>query len=99
MLAMMKSLQYVCLLSADEIASWRADWPCSGLQDRAQSFTFSAVNGDLLDMEPGDVDGAALLALTHDAGYAGAVKLGLRAPARHNGQYADKDKVAAFIRW
>ena len=65
-------------LSADDVSSFKRQWPASGLVhgDRV-SFTFEK-NGDLVDFafngrfpEPKRVDGAALVALSHDA-YAGA---------------------------
>ncbi len=50
-----------------EVEAFRERWPCSSLPDRAVSFTFQVSNGDLVDMEPSDMDGPDVLALSQDA--------------------------------
>jgi hypothetical protein len=48
-----------------EVEAFKQKWPCSGLPDKAITFTF--VNGDLVDVEPFNVDGPAAVALSQDA--------------------------------
>ena len=56
------------IVSREEIAAFNATWPCSPLSaDRHYWFEFEA-NGDLVDTDvPEHQDGAAALALSHDA--------------------------------
>lgn len=49
-----------------EVEAFRDRWPGSNLPDRAVSFTFAS-NGDLVDMEPSNMDGDDVLALSQDA--------------------------------
>ena len=53
-------------VSAAEVAAFRASWPCSGLPDTSIGFTFDH-QWDLVDMSPDNVDGEAVLALSHTA--------------------------------
>jgi hypothetical protein len=52
-------------VSRKEVEEFKASWPCSGLPDRAITFTF--VNGNLVDVEPFSIDGPAAVALSQDA--------------------------------
>lgn len=54
-------------ISAREVEDFKAQWPCSGLPSRAITFQFDNRNGDLIDMWPNNLDGAACLALSQDA--------------------------------
>ena len=69
---------YRVTVSANEVADWKRYWPCSGLPSRSLSFTFDKRNGDLVDTNaPESVDGAALVALSHDAQVYGRKRLRL----------------------
>ena len=83
---------YSVTLDADAVSAWTADWPGSHLEGPV-TFTFDAKNGDLVDMEPNDMDGEDSTALSHDAGYIGAKRLKLTAAMNHNGRFADKGKA------
>jgi len=76
---------YTVTAEPEDVASFTATWPCSGLDpDCSYRFEFSASNGDLVDVtasrdgKPVDhEDGSALVALSEDAGRFGAEQLGL----------------------
>lgn len=57
------------IISRDEVRALNATFPCSELSnDRAYWFEFDPTNGDLVDTDvPEHNDGAAALALAHDA--------------------------------
>jgi hypothetical protein len=48
------------------VAAFIASWPCSKLQTQPVRFEFDT-GGNLVDISPEQVDGADLLALSHDA--------------------------------
>ncbi len=55
-------------VSEDEVCSFKKTWPCSGLPDDTEIwFEFSKSSGDLIDLHPWEIDGEAVLALSHDA--------------------------------
>ena len=69
---------YSVSVSADEVSAFKDQWPCSGLPDDTSLwFQFDKRNGDLVDLRPSNVDGDALLALSHDAQAYGKRKLKL----------------------
>ncbi len=60
----------VTILSSD-VEAFKDQWPCSGLPVRAIWAQFDKRNGDLVDIEPSNLeergaDGSALLALIQD---------------------------------
>lgn len=61
-------------VSAREVCEFKEGWPCSDLPDTGIGFTFEK-NGDLVEISPDGVDGAACLALSQDA-YAYAIARG-----------------------
>lgn len=71
-------------VSRDEVETFKSQWPCSGLPNKAVWFQFEKRNGDLVDIKPGfeRYDGDALLALSHDAGNYAAKRLNLPDMAR-----------------
>lgn len=53
--------------SREEVAKFRATWPCSNLRDRSYWFEFDG-NGDLVDCDvPEHDDGGGALALSQEA--------------------------------
>lgn len=68
---------YRVAVSSTEVYQFSRRWPCSGLPDSSISFTFDTRNGDLVNLSPESVDGAAVVALSEDAQAYGAKKLGL----------------------
>jgi hypothetical protein len=79
---------FVVTADSDDVSKFVASWPGSGLDEEASySFTFSAKNGDLVDLWAirGDGqrdatnmdDGPDLLALSEDAMKFGAIELSL----------------------
>ena len=60
-----------------DVSAWKQRWPASGLPDRAITFQFDKRSGDLVDIYPSGIDGEAAAALSRDAAYVGAKKLGL----------------------
>ena len=69
---------YRVTVSANDVAEWKRYWPCSGIPSRSLSFTFDKRNGDLVDTDaPESADGAALVALSHDAQTYGRKRLRL----------------------
>ena len=55
-------------VSRIEVESFKRRWPCSTLPDRAITFYFDRLNGDIVDILPyGVSDGPDLLALSLDA--------------------------------
>ncbi len=56
------------IVSRAEVATFRAQFPCSNLRDRSYWFEFDAQNGDLIDTDvPEHDDGAGAVALADDA--------------------------------
>jgi hypothetical protein len=68
---------FSCTVSSQDISKFNSRWPCSRLKCRNTWFQFDKRNGDLVDIEPVNVDGAELLALSHDAQNYAAKKLNL----------------------
>lgn len=63
---------YTVTVSREEVATFKSRWPCSTLPDRAITFYFDRLSGDLIDITPYAVkNGADLLALSMDAQSAG----------------------------
>jgi hypothetical protein len=62
--------------SANEVAAFKAQWPCSGLPTRSVWFGYDS-RGDLDDIDPkwSNVDSPALLALSHDGNAYAATRL------------------------
>lgn len=59
-------------ISANDVQNFKDQWPCSGLPERPIWAQFDKRNGDLVDMNPSNLeergaDGSALLALLADA--------------------------------
>ena len=54
-------------VSRQEVREFTDQWPGSNLPDRAVWFEFDKKNGDLVDMEPSDMDGEDAAALSQDA--------------------------------
>ena len=73
-------------VSREEVSAFKSSWPCSGLATRSIGFLFDKRNGDLVDVwgQGKKNDGAAMLALSHDASNFAAKKLGLPQLARPN---------------
>lgn len=54
------------IVSADDVAAFKRQWPCSGLSDCAYTFEFG-FNGDLVDTDVSEQDdGPAAVALSQD---------------------------------
>ena len=77
---------YTVVAEIDDVQEFAKSWPCHGLNlDAEYTFEFSAKNGDIVDLsatedgKPFDTSdsGAALSALSEDAGRYGAETLGL----------------------
>ncbi len=68
---------YSVTVSRREVEAFKDNWPCSNLPDRWIWFQFDKRNGDLVDINPNDIDGEDLLALSHDAQAYGKRKLKL----------------------
>jgi hypothetical protein len=68
---------YSVTVSTDEVREFKAQWACSGLPTRSIWFEFDKSNGDLVDIEPMDIDGEALLALSYFAQEYGKKRLKL----------------------
>ena len=63
---------YSVTVTRAEVESFKDQWPCNGLPERAIWFQFDKRNGDLVDMRPSNLeergaDGGAVLALSQDA--------------------------------
>lgn len=59
---------YSVTCSRDDIRDFVSSWPCCGIPDeRPITFQFEKSNGDLVDIEGTDYDGADLVALSEDA--------------------------------
>jgi hypothetical protein len=60
---------YSVRVSAADVSSFNATWPCSNIPERSITFKFDRRNGDLVDIHPdsSNLDGDALVALTQDA--------------------------------
>lgn len=60
---------YTVRVSANDVAAFNEQWPCSPIPEKRISFQFDKRNGDLVDIWPhsSGFDGDALLALSHDA--------------------------------
>ncbi len=71
---------YTVQVSENDVARFKAQWPCSGLPDRRIAFEYQRSNGDLVDMRPDTsaFDGPALLALSQDAQEWAERQLGVR---------------------
>ena len=56
-------------VSRREVETFKAQYPCSGLPNRAISFQFEKHTGDIVDIWPdsSSFDGSGLLALSQDA--------------------------------
>jgi hypothetical protein len=59
-------------MTLDDVLTFKASWPDSGLPTQEITFEFDPTNGDLVDMEPRDLeesgaDPGAVLALSNDA--------------------------------
>ena len=54
-------------VSSREVENFKSHWPCSELPYRSIWFQFDKRNGDLIDVRPSNIDGAALVALSEDA--------------------------------
>lgn len=72
---------YSVSVSQSEVETFKDNWPCSYLPDRAVTFQFDKRNGDLVDIWPYRVahlfDGPAALALAEDAQAYGRKRLKL----------------------
>lgn len=68
---------YSVSVSQAEVVAFKEQWPCSGLPDRGFWFQFDKRNGDLVDFEPCNTDGEAVMALSQDAQAYGKRVLGL----------------------
>jgi len=88
MQAEMKGGNYRVVVDESEVAEFMKSWPASGLDRETEyTFEFSAMNGDLVDIEARsenelrslheDEGGEALRVLSEDAGKFGALELGL----------------------
>lgn len=69
-------------ISAQDVAAFKDNWPCSGLPEKRIWAQFDKRNGDLVDLAPSNLeergaDGSALLALLQDAQNFAAKKLQL----------------------
>lgn len=74
-------------VSADDVDSFKEQWPCNGMPSRPIWFQFDKRNGDLVDMRPSNweeqgADGSAMLALSQDAQNYGIKRLKLNLPLR-----------------
>lgn len=81
---------YSVRLDESDVRAFAERWPCYG-ERRPIAFTFSAENGDLVDIE-GDESGtdeAGLAALANDSAYAGALILELGDVAALRRPFAD----------
>jgi hypothetical protein len=59
---------YVVEVSESEVYAFARSWPGSSLRDHEGSISFSfEPNGDLVDMNPNDIDGSDVAALSEDA--------------------------------
>lgn len=67
MKAIQKGSLIAVAVSRDEVAAFKRRWPCSTLPDKAITFYFDKLNGDIVDILPYDIDGPDLLALSMDA--------------------------------
>lgn len=85
---------YTVTLSPEAVADWKSNWPGSRLPVRELSFDFDLRNGDLVDMNPSDMDGEDVLALSNDAAWLGAKKLGLSNVAAMRAKFADADSAS-----
>jgi len=72
---------YTVTVTTREVEAFARRWPCSGLRARPVTFQFEKRNGDLVDSNDQQqhprADGAALVALSEDAGRYGAERLKL----------------------
>ena len=71
---------YTVQVTRREVMGFKKTWPCSGLPDKAISFTFDKKTGDLVDttyVEKDWSDGQAALALCSMAQEYAAKRLGL----------------------
>lgn len=84
---------YSVTIPAATVRDWKDNWPGSRLPVKNITFTFNSKNGDLEDIEPSNIDGEDVVALSHDAGYIGAKKLGLTQAANHNKKHSDPDSA------
>lgn len=62
-----KGSSVIVRVSRQEVVAFNTRWPCSEIPERSVYFEFDKRNGDLLDMEPFDMDGEAVRALSEDA--------------------------------
>ena len=62
----MKVTGYSVTVSRGEVMKFKQAWPCSSLPDREVTFRFDA-RGDLVEIEPYDVDGDEVAGLSRDA--------------------------------
>jgi hypothetical protein len=63
---------YSVQLNRDDVANFKAQWPCNGMPTAPIWFQFDKRNGDLVDMKPSNweergADGGAMVALSQDA--------------------------------
>lgn len=69
---------YSVSVSEDDVRTFKAQWPCSGLPTRSIWFQFDKRNGNLVDLRCAvAVEGEALLALSQDAQAYGKKRLHL----------------------
>lgn len=73
---------YSVQLNCQDVANFKAQWPCNGMPDKPIWFQFDKRNGDLVDMKPSNweeygADGSAMAALSQDAQTYGKSRLKL----------------------
>lgn len=54
-------------VSEQEVREFNSRWPCSTVPEQDVAFFFEKATGDLFDMEPPEMDGEAVAALSQDA--------------------------------
>jgi hypothetical protein len=52
--------------STADVEAFNNRWPCSSIPQRRVSFAFDRGNGDLVDLDPGEIDGPEVAALSQD---------------------------------